>query len=266
MKIDLYTRAWNDAHMLGFFFRHYDPYVRTYWIFDDGSTDATLDILKAHPRVRLGRFDNVDPDSRILSARAFFDDCWKQSRGDADWVILTDIDEHLYHADLAGYLEACGRAGITLIPALGYQMLSETFPDPDLHLASALTRGQPWDKMSKLNIFAPAAIDEVRYSPGRHRAQPEGRLLLPPRDELLLLHYKYLDFDQVHARHELAATRSRTTDIARRYGHKYFWSREQLREDWDKVKAGCIDVAAPDLNPHDSHDASRWWKDYPRAD
>jgi len=32
MRIDLYTRCWNDAHMLGFFFRHYDTLVQRYVI------------------------------------------------------------------------------------------------------------------------------------------------------------------------------------------------------------------------------------------
>ena len=265
VKIDLYTRAWNDAHMLEFFFRHYDPLVRTYYIFDDGSTDGTLDMLRAHPRVALGRFVNTNEDSRILSTVTFFDSCWKQSRGDADWVITTDIDEHIHHPDLPAYLAACQRSGVTLVPALGYQMLSETFPAPGQNLAHTLTHGQPWIMMNKLNIFSPEAIDEVRFSPGRHSAKPEGRLVLPPRDDLLLLHYKYLDFDRVQARHEASAPRSRSIDLERRFGHKYFWSAAQLRDDWERVRAGCVDVASADLDPHASHPERRWWAKYPRA-
>ena len=53
MRIDLYTRCWNDAHMLGFFFRHYDPLVQRYVVFDDGSTDGSLDFLRAHPKVEV---------------------------------------------------------------------------------------------------------------------------------------------------------------------------------------------------------------------
>lgn len=53
---------------------------------------------------------------------------------------------------------------------------------------------------SKLNIFSPE-IDAVNYGPGRHRAAPAGRIVLPVRDELQLLHYHYLGFDRVRKRH-----------------------------------------------------------------
>jgi hypothetical protein len=45
---------------------------------------------------------------------------WDESRGIADWVIVTDIDEHLYHLDLYNYLAQCRIRGVVfLVPALG---------------------------------------------------------------------------------------------------------------------------------------------------
>ena len=35
--------------MLGFFFRHYNPFVTRYTIFDGGSDDGSLEILRAYP-------------------------------------------------------------------------------------------------------------------------------------------------------------------------------------------------------------------------
>jgi glycosyltransferase involved in cell wall biosynthesis len=242
MRIDLYTRCWNDAHMLGFFFRHYDRFVSRYIVYDDGSTDSSLDILHAHPRVEVRRLSYEDPASRILSAVSLFDHCWKESRGSADWVIVTDVDEHLSHPDLGPYLAACKAAGVTIIPATGYQMLSEDFPDPDSFLERDVVMGSRWPMMDKLNIFSPEDVREIRYTPGRHLANPTGRILLPPADEMLLLHYKYLDFEKLYERHTMAARRSRPLDIERRYGHEYFWSRDQLHEEWKLVKDRLVDV------------------------
>ena len=53
MRIDLYTLCWNDADMLGFFFQHYDRFVQRYVVYDDGSTDRSLDILHANPKVEV---------------------------------------------------------------------------------------------------------------------------------------------------------------------------------------------------------------------
>jgi hypothetical protein len=245
--------------MLGFFFRHYDRLVERYFIFDDGSEDGSLDILRAHPRVTLRPFVYTHPQSRILSSVDFFENCWHASRGQADWVIVTDIDEHLWHRDLEGYIAACDRAGVTAIPALGFQMLSDTFPPPDVTLADRLRMGAPWSPMSKLNLFKPDAITATGYAPGRHSAEPLGRVVLPPRDEMLLLHYKYLDFERLLERHQACAPRSRAVDRERHFGHKYFWERERLKADWDEVAARLVDVAAPGYDAHSRHTEPRWW-------
>ena len=51
MIVHLYAQCWNDEWILPFFFRHYDGLVERYVIYDDGSTDGTLALLRAHPKV-----------------------------------------------------------------------------------------------------------------------------------------------------------------------------------------------------------------------
>src|SRR5947209_6450977 len=128
MEIHLYALCWDDADMLPFFFRHYDPIISKYFIFDDCSTDDSPTILQSHPKVELIPFLRSDPDSFTLSELSLTDECWKRSRGQADWVLVIDIDEHLYHPDLPALLRRYRDDGITIVPALGYQMISERFP------------------------------------------------------------------------------------------------------------------------------------------
>ena len=85
----------------------------------------------------------MDPASFALSEQALSNECWKASRGLADWVIVTDIDEHLYHSDLSTLLIRYKAQGTTFIPALGYQMISEEFPGPSEMLCETRTRGGP---------------------------------------------------------------------------------------------------------------------------
>jgi len=190
--------------------------------------------------------------------------CWKESRGEADWVIVTDIDEHLHHPDLPGYLALCRNAGTTFIPALGYQMVASEFPSPDQWLCKTVTMGAPWVQMSKVNIFDPNAIEEINDLTGRHMARPTGRAVAPDRDELLLLHYKYLGFECSFRRHQQCATRLGLLDVANQLAHKWRFSREQLMEDWQKFATRLVDVSRPDLEPWRSHQESRWWEEYRR--
>jgi hypothetical protein len=260
MKIHLYARCWNESDMLPFFFLHYDNLVQRYVIYDDASTDGSQEILRLSPRVELRPMPYSDPESRISSALALQETCWKESRGIADWVIVTDIDEHLYHPNMYQYLAQCRAQGVTIIPALGYQMLSEEFPKQKTLLWQSLTRGACDAVYSKLNIFSPNEIDAVNYSPGRHNAAPTGRVILPARDELLLLHYHYLGFERVRKRYARVLARQRRTDIAMGHGVQYSWSSEQLRETWNLIASRLVDISQPDPRPWEIHKGPRWWR------
>ena len=131
-------------------------------------------MLHAHPRVEVRALLRSVPDSFVLSAQAIHNSCWKESRGEADWVIITAIDEHLYHADLAAYLWLAKRRGVTTIPALGYNMIAETFPVGEQRLCELVRPGEPAESMSKLSLFDPNRLVETHYAVGRHYAEPKG--------------------------------------------------------------------------------------------
>jgi hypothetical protein len=245
--------------MLPFFFRHYDGFVGRYFIYDDGSTDQSLAIMKDRQNVEIREFVREHADSFALSEQAISNSCWKASRGVADWVIVTDIDEHLCHADLFMLLTAYKAAGITFVPALGYQMISPDFPSPDELLSATRTLGAPWVNMCKASIFNPNAIEEINYGPGRHVANPVGNVRLPPHDELLLLHYKYLDFARTFARHQELRSGLRAQDLANEWGHKYSWSQLQLMDDWRAIAEAAVDVRERGRFHDMPYPFKRWW-------
>ena len=247
--------------MLPFFFLHYDKLVQRYIIYDHASTDNSQEILRLNPKVELRPTPPYgNPGSRVASQLALLETCWKESRGIADWVIVTDIDEHLYHPDMYRYLAQCRAQGVTTIPALGYQMLSHQFPEHKTLLCNSLSRGACDSLYSKLNIFSPNEIDATNDTPGRHTAAPTGRVVLPARDEVMLLHYRYLDFERVRKRYQVLATRHFKADIAMGWGSQYSWSSEQLREAWNFMASRLVDISLPDLTPWETHEGLRWWR------
>jgi hypothetical protein len=258
--VHLYAICWNDAAMLGFFFRHYDPWVDRYVFFDDGSTDGTLDLLRRHPRAEIARFPRLQADSFVVSASLLQNVVWKASRGQADWVVITAIDEHLYHPDLPAWLAACGLAGVTMLPALGYQMVADTFPPADSLLCRSLTRGAPYGMMSKLSLFRPHALTDTGFSVGRHFARPTGELVLPERDELVLLHYKYLGRDYTRARHAMLAAGLGAFDREQGWGSQYSAGDAAFAAEFDGFAARAVDIAAPHYDAARDHPDPRWWR------
>ncbi|WP_018153019.1 glycosyltransferase family 2 protein [Leeia oryzae] len=251
--------------MLPWFFRHYDPLVDQYFIYDDGSTDQSLALLHAHPKVTLLPMPSYAcPESRIESGRILQDSCWHASRGKADWVIVTDIDEHLYHPDIHNYLRRMVKAGVSMIPALGYEMIADAFPDTDGRLCDLLVRGVPSPFYSKLNIFSPNLIETTGYEPGRHTAAPTGHVLLPAKDELKLLHFKHIDFDRLCERHKQYLTRQRPQDLAMGWGGQYSWSDAKLKATWDLLHRKATNVLRHRWWPWQKASKRLWWKHYPR--
>jgi glycosyltransferase involved in cell wall biosynthesis len=244
-RVHLYTVCWDEADMLGFFFRHYDPWVDRYVIYDDGSTDGSLAIIADHPRVELRRFVRSTEGSFCLSHQALQDEVWKESRGKADWVVVTAIDEHLHvpGREMAEYLSEQAVRGVTILPALGFDMNHPTMPENAGLLVDRITRGRPRIAFNKLSIFIPDAVRETGFSAGRHKAEPVGDLKLPQRNELVLWHYKHLGFDRCAVREAAQAERLGPTDKTLRLAEHYSWSKAKLRAFWDQMERESCDLA-----------------------
>jgi len=259
-RVELYTMSWNEMPMLEHFFRHYDPWVQRFIVYDDGSTDGTLERLTRHPRVEVRRFERNVKGSFVFSAQNIHNNCWKESRGRADWVIVTAIDELLYTHDMTEYLDRCAEHNVTLVPALGYEMVAEDRPVGDALLTKSLTSGLASSEFNKLSLFQPNAIDETNFAPGRHKASPTGHLCYPARDELLLLHYKYIGRAHTLQRQTALNGGLGKIDIEKNFGVQYRLSEQDFHKRFDHLKRYSIDVLAGARDHHNSHPVPRWWR------
>ncbi len=263
--VHLYTACWDEADMLGFFFRHYDPWVDRYVVYDDGSTDGSLEILRAHPKVELRSLVRVNADSFVLSQAAMQNEAWKESRGCADWVVVTAIDEHLLVRDrtMATYLAEQRKCDTTIIPALGFDMNNPVMPENHGLLHEIVTRGRPRIAFSKLSVFNPDAVTETGFTVGRHTARPVGDLKLPARDEVMLWHYKHLGFERNAEREAAQARRLGPVDVANGTGQHYLWSMEQRRAFWNEMERETTDLARSDFDPARACVGPLWWNERP---
>lgn len=257
--VHLYALCWNEAHILPFFFRNYEPWVQRFVIYDNGSTDGTQALLAAKPNAELRRFPWSDPESFVRSQQNLHNTCWRESIGKADWVVVTAIDEHLHHPDMPEFLRRCDRDGITCVPALGHEMVTEAFPDADSYLAGTHVLGAPSRALNKLRLFKPGRV-EPHFAIGGHGARPTGDVVYPARDDLLLLHYKYLGLDYVAERNQLLDTGLRAGDRAKDWGSHYRRDQSRLEEVFERLRRQAVDVRGPHYVAWRDHPHPRFWR------
>jgi glycosyltransferase involved in cell wall biosynthesis len=222
MRIELYTITWNDKTLLPHFLRHYESWIDKIIVFDDHSDDGSQDILRAHSKVDLRTLPDKG-DSFVLTALEIWNHAWKESRDRADWVIVSNVDEFFVHPTGArSYLESIHRSHHTIVHPLGFEMVGDHFPIPDRSLVDALPNGVPMFGQDKMQLFNPNAIAEMRFTPGRHRAQPQGRVKIARDPGAKLLHYKYVDTaGYLLARQRTLGERMLAGDRSRGFGMQY---------------------------------------------
>jgi hypothetical protein len=187
--VHVYAVCWNERKMLPYFLKHYGKIAEKIFLYDNMSDDGTYELALQHPKVEITRFDTFGKfrEDLQIDLRSYE---WKKSRGKADWVIVCDVDEFIYHPYLLCHLRSCKKKGITILNVKGYQMISDRFPTTSGQIYEEVKMGYPFPDMSKKIVFDPNAIWDILYSPGSHWIESvKGRVSWDPDPNVKLLHY-----------------------------------------------------------------------------
>ncbi len=230
MKIHVYTLCWNEEVILPYFLRHYETIAEKIIVYDNESTDNSLNILKSHSKVEIRTYCSNDQirDDLYLDIK---NNCWKESRGQADWVIIVDTDEFIYHVDLIVFLKEKQLEGVTLFKPKGYMMVSEKLPSTQGMIYEELKMGISQEASSKPVIFNPNKIEEINFSTGAHSCNPTGEVkLYESIGDLKLLHYKVLSLEYLLTR--ARKCKERLSDINKQNN----WGKHYLVDDKIKIE------------------------------
>ena len=238
MIIDVFTTCYNEEIILPYFLKHYKKFARNITIYDNMSTDNSVNIMNEYG-VNVISFDTGGrfEESVLMNIR---NTCWKGS--DADWVIVCDTDELIYHENI---IEVLSNTHANHIITEGYEMMSETLPTTEGQIYEELKMGYFKPDYSKPCLFKPSEVTNINFAPGSHTAKPIGPSLISINDSgIKLLHYKYLNREVLIKKYEHYKVRQSEEMKRNGWGNYQQWDANVINsqfDNWLSISKNIID-------------------------
>lgn len=197
MKILVFCLTHNCSDVLPFFLRHYDTFADEISVWDDKSTDRTLEILLSHPKVVLRTWPHetgIDEDIFL----AHWQEWYPKADGRFDWVLIPDVDEFIYSPDMLGTLALAKSVGIEVIKPRGYNLVGDGFPKDDgRQIYEINPMGVPAPVYGKPVIFQPHI--KINWIRGKHDLE-HCDPVVGRETGMKLFHARYMGADYTRAK------------------------------------------------------------------
>ena len=243
MKITLYTFCYNEKEILPYFLNHYSKIVDKIVVYDNQSTDSSIEILKSFKgceiEIRDYLTNNQIQDDILMRTK---NNCWKDDN--SDYIIVLDIDEFLYHPNLREFIKS--HPDVDFYTPVGYDMVSDGVPtDYSKQIYEIIREGAESINYSKKVLFKRKYVTETNFGYGAHSANYLGKKPLIEyisNGALKLLHYKCIDLEYVVAKHKHYNERRSKFNKIMGLGLHYDFTREQIESDFNFLKSNAKQI------------------------
>lgn len=237
--IHYYSLCWNEEKILPFVMDYYSSFCTKLLIIDNESDDHSVSIIESYQNAQVRSYSSKQEirDDLYLEIK---NNVWKESRGKADWVIVCDTDEILYHPNLKEELEKISTEGYTIIKPFGFDMYSKSFPNKSLlEIRNGI---DDFRHLSKCIIFDPNLIEEINFKAGCHKCYPKGKVKIYSNPNFKLLHYKNLNLDFLLLRNRRFKERLSRFNIDNKLGKHYLFDEQKITSKFENNLARAFDV------------------------
>lgn len=230
MKIQTYILARNEELLMPYIIRHYSQFSDII-ILINNSTDKTIEIAH-NSGAEIWKYKDTNAFS-LEEVDGMKANCWKESN--ADWVIVVDADEFVYHPEIVRVLS---ESKATIIHPTFHNMFSEVFPTTKGQIYDEVTMGSDGDIwLSKMNVFKPREITNMNWGPGGHSAYPEGNVIIDNNSGVKTLHMRFLSRESVLEKHIENDKRRLQSDQDNGYGIQLEWREKEINDYYERYKS-----------------------------
>ena len=172
------------------------PFVRQYWerigcdvvVYDNGSTDGSIEYLQSLPYVDVRHFDSNGQNDLIQ--KAVKEQAYLELKDKYDVIIITDMDELFYFNDYTSEVTKMIEGGYNCMITPLHALCEESKPTPventylhelcHLFYKQKLNHMNGFNDYSKISIFNTKVTDKVDMSVGQHfvKTAPSMQIML----------------------------------------------------------------------------------------
>lgn len=190
MLVHVHTICRNESQIMPYFLRHYSTVADKIFVTDDKSDDGTREIVQSFPKAVLLDYEPTTGLDDIDIEKTNQQLVITHSRGVADWVMVPNADEFIYHKrGVTTMLERCRAVGYRAIQCCGYNMISESLPTNGGQIYDELKEGVRCKWYNKALVFDPNV--NVEFGRGRHSMKFETGVV-PAYAGFMMLHYRFI--------------------------------------------------------------------------
>lgn len=188
MKVCWIVLCFNEIDIL--------PFVRQYWeriadkviVYDNGSTDGSLEYLSKLPYVEIKHFDS-DGQNDIIQ-KMVKEHAYEELKDKYDIIIISDMDEVFYFDNFKATTAYFIKEGYSCMVTPIFSLCEDSKPpyleDKLLHqqchkfYLQKMNHMKGFDKVSKISIFNTKLVDKIEMSVGQHyvSTSPSMRIML----------------------------------------------------------------------------------------
>lgn len=240
-----YVLCWNEMPILPFMIDYWKQIARKVIIYDNNSTDGTLEYLSTFDWIEVRKYP-IDTNNTLNDGIhvVIKNNCWKEQKNKGvDFVIVSDLDEIIWAKNLYNNLLEYKKKCVSIIKPAGYDFVSQQFPiHSNLLLHDQIKTCCRFHRWDKSIIFNPDLVDEINYRPGAHSCKPKIKTNYIVDESLFLFHFKYLSPEYLIMKRFATKDRMSEINIKKKWGYEYRYNKEQIINQFNERWNGCINI------------------------